>query len=159
MPRFRRAGSALVTDGTVGDQHVAIVKPQTYMNRSGTALGPLVEQPGFDPSTDMLVIVDDYALPLGIIRFRARGSAGGHNGLKSVEDRLGTQEYHRLRIGVGPIPDDRTDPADFVLDNFTEEESRELAELMPTLVDAVDCWVLDGIDVAMNRYNTKSTDP
>lgn len=156
MPRFRRAGSALVTDGQVGEHRLAIVKPQTFMNRSGTALGPLIREPGFDMSSHMLVIVDDYAIPLGTMRFRARGSSGGHNGLQSIEDAVGSPEYHRLRIGVGPLPDSGIDPADFVLSQFTASESRTLAELMPVLVEAVDCWIVEGIETAMNRFNQKA---
>jgi len=158
MPRFRRAGGALVTDGQVDDQHVAIIKPQTYMNRSGTVLGPLIREPGFDPSNHMLVLVDDYAIPLGTMRFRARGSSGGHNGLQSVEDAVGAPDYHRLRIGVGPLPDGNIDPAEFVLSEFTAEQSQTLSELMPVLVEAVDCWVVEGIESAMNKYNQRSNE-
>ena len=156
MPRFRRAGSALVTDGNVGDQRVAIVKPQTFMNRSGTALGPLIREPGFDISSHMLVIVDDYAIALGTMRFRARGSSGGHNGLQSIEDAVGSPEYHRLRIGVGPIPEGDIDPAEFVLSPFTASESQTMTELMPVLVGAVDCWILEGIETAMNKFNQRT---
>jgi PTH1 family peptidyl-tRNA hydrolase len=125
------------------------------MNRSGEALGPLAAEPSFDVSRDMLVLVDEFALPLGIFRLRARGSAGGHNGLQSVEDRLDTQEYCRLRIGIGPLPEDEIDPAEFVLSSFEKSESETLAAIMPTLVEAVDCWVREGIEVAMNRYNRR----
>jgi PTH1 family peptidyl-tRNA hydrolase len=125
------------------------------MNRSGSAIGPLIAEPGFDPTNDMLIIVDDYALPLGSIRFRARGSSGGHNGLESIEAAVGSIDYHRLRIGVGPLPDDGTDPADFVTSPFSQEESDALADLMPVLVEAVDCWLNEGIEPAMNRYNRR----
>jgi PTH1 family peptidyl-tRNA hydrolase len=125
------------------------------MNRSGSALAPLFEQSGFNASADMLIIVDDYALPLGTMRFRAHGSSGGHNGLESIENAVGSTNYHRLRIGVGPLPDERTDPADFVTSPFTNDESDTLAELMPVLVQAVDCWLDEGIDAAMNRFNAK----
>ncbi len=155
FPKFRRVGPALVSNGVVGQEQVAIVKPQTFMNRSGEALGPLVAEPGFDVSRDMLVLVDEFALPLGTFRLRARGSAGGHNGLQSVEDRLDTQEYSRLRIGIGPLPNDEIDPADFVLSPFQNSESEALAAIMPTLVEAVDCWVREGIEAAMNRYNRR----
>ena len=155
FPKFRRVGRALVTHGVVGQEQVAIVKPQTFMNRSGEALGPLAAESGFDVSRDMLVLVDEFALPLGTFRLRARGSAGGHNGLQSVEDRLETQEYSRLRIGIGPLPSDAIDPADFVLASFEQPESETLTAIMPTLVEAVDCWVREGIEVAMNRYNRR----
>ena len=125
------------------------------MNLSGGALGPLRALSGFDMSHDMLVVVDDYAIPIGTFRMRARGSAGGHNGLRSIEDALNTQEYTRLRIGVGPLPEDHTDPADFVLMTMTAEEIEPLAQLLPTLADAVDCWIHEGMETAMNRFNRK----
>jgi len=125
------------------------------MNRSGQALGPLRTLDDFDLSHDMLVVVDDYALPSGTFRMRARGSAGGHNGLRSIEESLNTQEYARLRIGVGPVPDDGTDPADFVLETMNSEEIETMAELLPLLAEAVECWLNDGIEVAMNKFNRK----
>ncbi len=92
------------------------------MNRSGAALAPLRSFPGFDPAQDLLVLVDDVALPAGRFRLRGAGSAGGHNGLKSVEGALMRQDYARLRIGVGPVPPGDRDLADFVLDAFAPEE-------------------------------------
>ncbi len=131
------------------------MQPQTYMNRSGTALGPLFNEPGFEVSTDMLVLVDDYALEIGTFRLRSRGSAGGHNGLLSIEDALGSQEYSRLRIGIGPVPDDSVDPADFVLSPFEQDEVETLAAVLPTLTEAVECWIGEGIETAMNQFNRK----
>lgn len=131
------------------------MKPRTYMNLSGGALRPLRSLDGFDMSSDMLVVVDDYAIPIGTFRMRARGSAGGHNGLRSIEDALGTQEYARLRIGVGPLPEGGVDPADFVLMAMTAEEIETLAKLLPTLADAVECWIHEGMEPAMNRFNRK----
>ncbi len=139
----------------VGDERVAIVKPQTYMNRSGSALQPLLSEPGFEISRDMLVLVDDYLLDIGSFRLRARGSAGGHNGLSSIEHRLDSQEYARLRIGIGPLPDDSVDPADFVLSPFEQDEVETLAELLPTLANAVECWIAEGIETAMNQFNRR----
>ncbi len=83
-----------------------VLKPQTYMNRSGAALAPLRALSDFDPAGDLLVLVDDVAIPLGTFRLRGAGSAGGHNGLKSIEGALQRQDYARLRIGVGPLPPD-----------------------------------------------------
>lgn len=125
------------------------------MNRSGQALGPLCSLEGFDLTHDMLVVVDDYALPSGSFRIRARGSAGGHNGLRSIEEYLNTQDYARLRIGVGPVPDDGTDPADFVLTAMSPDEIDSMAELLPRMAEAVECWLSEGIDAAMNKYNRK----
>jgi len=125
------------------------------MNLSGTALGPLRAMTGFDVSRDMLVVVDDYAIPIGTFRLRARGSAGGHNGLASIESALDTQEYARLRIGVGPLPDGDIDPADFVLSQMTSGEIETIGTLLPTIAEAVECWITDGIGTAMNRFNRK----
>ncbi|MCZ6916849.1 MAG: aminoacyl-tRNA hydrolase [Gemmatimonadetes bacterium] len=152
-PWFRRAR---VCEGTVGVERVTVVKPQTYMNRSGTALGPLVKNPTFDPSTDLLVLVDEVALPLGTFRLRARGSAGGHNGLKSIAGRLQSEDYARLRIGVGPRPEEG-DQSDFLLSDFEDAERKVIDELLPIMTEAVECWVRDGIETAMNRFNRKGT--
>jgi peptidyl-tRNA hydrolase, PTH1 family len=123
------------------------------MNRSGAVLTPLRASAGFDPATDLLVLVDEAALPVGRFRLRARGSAGGHNGLKSIEGVLRTQDYSRLRIGVGPLPPEYDDMADYVLEPFLEDEARLLRPLLDPMTEAVSCWVADGIDVAMNRFN------
>ncbi len=142
--------------GSVASGEVVIVKPQTYMNRSGTALGPLLDRSGFDPATDLLVVVDDIAIPMGSFRIRSKGSDGGHSGLKSIAGRLASDEYARLRIGVGPRPVG-ANQADFLLSPFDENELTTLSELVPTLIEAVDCWTRDGIELAMNRYNRRGT--
>jgi PTH1 family peptidyl-tRNA hydrolase len=123
------------------------------MNRSGAALAPLRFLPEFDPSRDLLILVDDVALPVGRFRLRGAGSAGGHNGLKSVEGVLQRQDYPRLRVGVGPAPPGLEDLADFVLDKFTPEERNAITELLDPMSEAVEAWVQDGIEVAMNRFN------
>jgi PTH1 family peptidyl-tRNA hydrolase len=125
------------------------------MNRSGEAVSALRSATSLDPTTDLLVLVDDLALPRSTFRLRSRGSAGGHNGLVSVEQALGTQHYARLRIGIGPPPDDGDDQAEFVTAPFEPTELSELAELLPSLVDAVECWVEEGIVTAMNRFNRR----
>ena len=153
LPAFRRAGPARVTTGEVEGTTVALVKPQTFMNLSGAALRPLLAEPGFEPARDLLVLVDDAAIALGTFRVRARGSAGGHNGLKSVEDALRSREYARLRIGVGPVPEGVGDLADYVLAPFAEDEVAALEPLWPVMVDAVTCWVRDGIDATMQQFN------
>lgn len=152
---FRRDGEALVTTGLVGTTRVRLVKPQTYMNLSGQALTTYVRRPFWSPGQDLLVVVDDVALPVGRYRLRSRGSAGGHNGLKSVERTLGTQEYGRLRIGIAPADDSRQvgDLADFVLAPFGKGEREEILSLMPRFTDAAELWLRDGIDAAMNLHN------
>ncbi len=157
FPAFRRSGRALATEGTVHDQTVTIVKPQTYMNLSGEALETLRAREHFQVSRDLLVLVDEFALPLGTFRLRARGSAGGHRGLESVEATFGTRDYCRLRIGIGPLPDHVHDWADYVLAPFTRAEQEMFIELVPVLGDAVECWITDGIETAMNRFNRRGS--
>jgi PTH1 family peptidyl-tRNA hydrolase len=138
-----------------GGDAVLVLKPQTYMNRSGAVLAPLRAIDGFDPARDLLVLVDDVALPVGRFRLRGAGSAGGHNGLKSVEGALRRQDYARLRIGVGPRPMDVDDLADWVLDTFTGDERTTLDGLLGPMAEAVECWLAEGIETAMNRFNRR----
>ncbi len=125
------------------------------MNLSGYALAPFQRDPAFDAARDLLIAVDEFALPLGSFRIRARGSAGGHNGLESIEAALGSRDYARLRIGIGPLPNDGTDPADFVLSTFDDEELDTMRALFPALIEATECWIAEGIDTAMNRHNRR----
>lgn len=152
---FGREGPALVTGGTVNGTPVRLVKPTTWMNRSGAALAPLRDDDGMDevdPSRDLLVVVDDAALDVGRVRFRPGGSAGGHNGLKSVEAALGTRDYPRLRIGVGRCPP-AVDLADWVLSPMPEEDEEIVVRLLPELTEAVELWIEEGTEAAMNRFN------
>lgn len=141
LPPFKRAERARATEGTVGSVPVRVLKPTTYMNRSGAALASLRADPAFDPARDLLILVDDFQIPLGTFRLRAEGSAGGHNGLKSVEGALQSQQYARLRIGVGPLPDGVSDWADYVLAPFEAQEREQVEELMPQMIDAVEKWL------------------
>ena len=150
---FKRAERARVAAGQRDGLEVRLVKPTAYMNRSGAALAPLRSFPGFDPARHLLVLVDDVALPAGRFRLRGAGSAGGHNGLKSVEGALQRQDYARLRIGVGPVPPDAGDLADFVLDTMPSAEWTLLQGLLDPMADAVECWFAEGIEPAMTRYN------
>lgn len=124
---------------------VRVLKPTTYMNRSGAALASLRADPSFDPARDLLILVDDFAIPTGTFRLRAEGSAGGHNGLKSIEGALQSQQYARLRIGVGPLPEGAGDWADYVLAPFEPEQIEQVEALVPEMVDAVDRWLREGI--------------
>ncbi len=123
------------------------------MNRSGAVLAPLRAIETFDPAADLLVLVDDVDFDVGRFKLRGAGSAGGHNGLKSVEGTLRRQDYARLRIGVGPRPMGQDDLADFVLDRFTPEERAALNALLDPMAEAVECWLEEGIERAMNRFN------
>jgi PTH1 family peptidyl-tRNA hydrolase len=152
LPPFRRGDQAAITTGTLDGVPVRVVKPTTYMNRSGDALRGL-RSPSWDPAADLLVLSDETALPVGRYRLRGAGTAGGHNGLKSIEAALHRQDYARLRIGVGPRPPEYDDLADFVLGRFTAEERAALDGLLDQMTEAVTCWVHDGIERAMNRFN------
>lgn len=123
------------------------------MNRSGAVLAPLRASASFDPATELLILVDEVALPVGRFRLRASGSAGGHNGLKSIETALGSREYSRLRIGVGPEERVDGDLADYVLDRAPPEDREAIAQLLDPMADAVECWLTEGIEQAMNQYN------
>jgi len=120
---------------------VRLLKPTTYMNRSGAALASLRADPAFNPATDLLILVDDFQIPCGTFRLRAEGSSGGHNGLRSIEGALQSQAYARLRIGVGPLPDGVSDWSEYVLAPFTPEQRDQVEALMPELIDAVEKWL------------------
>jgi PTH1 family peptidyl-tRNA hydrolase len=152
FPEFHRVGHAWHSEGRVGAHDVLLVEPVTFMNRSGAALAPLAGVEDFDVTRDLLVIVDDTALDVGRVRLRPEGSAGGHNGLKSVEAVLGTRQYARLRIGVG-APPPGAELAEWVLSPVEEADERTILELLPSLVDAARVWLEDGSDAAANRYN------
>jgi PTH1 family peptidyl-tRNA hydrolase len=134
-------------------QRTKLVKPQTFMNLSGESLGCLIakDEPA-NASKSLIVISDDLALPFGAIRLRARGSAGGHNGLKSIIAALGTNEFIRLRIGIQP-EHPVSDARKFVLDEFASAERRALKEILERGADAVRSVLVDGIAKAMSLYN------
>ena len=120
---------------------VRILKPTTFMNRSGAALASLRADPTFTPSRDLLILVDDFQIPLGTFRLRPDGSAGGHNGLKSIEGALQSQQYARLRIGVGPLPEGVSDWSEYVLAPITLEQQEQVEAVMPEMIDAVEKWL------------------
>jgi len=153
---WKKDSESRVANGTVGGVRVRLVKPQTFMNLSGQALKNFVRRPFWSPAKDLLIVVDEVQLPVGRIRIRPRGSAGGHNGLKSVEHALGTKEYGRLRIGVGPSEERKgiyKDLADFVLSPFARDEREDILALMPQLTSTVETWLHEGIEKAMNLHN------
>ena len=136
-------------DGEIRGKRAVLLKPLTFMNRSGRAVLAAGRFYKLDPQ-DLLVISDDMALPLGRLRMRARGSGGGHNGLEDIVDRLGTNEWCRLRIGIGePIGV----PTAYVLSRFTEQEKPLVQRSREHSADAVECWLVDGVDLAMIRFN------
>ena len=155
---WKRDGEAMITTATVHGTRVRMIKPLTYMNLSGAVLRNYLRRTLWTPAKDLLVVVDEVQIPVGRYRLRARGSAGGHNGLKSVEQAIGNQEYARLRIGVGPSEERRgiyKDLADFVLAPFARDEREDVLGLMPSLEDAVDVWIREGIERAMNSHNRR----
>ncbi len=146
-----RGIEALVARWRMADS--VLVKPLTYMNLSGGAVVPLLQFYKIDP-VDLLVLVDEVHIDLGRLRIRRSGSAGGHNGLKSLIGSLGSQEFARLRIGVGR-GDGRRDLADHVLAKFDADERPIVAEMVDRSADAVELFIAEGIGPVMNRYNRK----
>jgi peptidyl-tRNA hydrolase, PTH1 family len=140
-----------------GPVPVLLAKPLTYMNKSGDAIAALSHY--YDvPAGDVLVVVDEAALPFARLRARARGSAGGHNGLKSVIERLGSTDFPRLRLGVGR-GDGRRDLADHVLAKFEGGEKAELETFITRAADAAEMFAVEGIEKVMNTYNPEATAP
>ena len=153
---WKRDRDAMIATATVGGVRTRLIKPMTYMNLSGHVLKNYLRRPFWAAAKDLIVVVDDVALPVGRFRIRSRGSAGGHNGLKSVEAAIGNQEYARLRIGVGPSEERKgiyPDLADFVLAPFAGDERDDIIALIPKVEGALNMWLRDGIDRAMNAYN------
>jgi PTH1 family peptidyl-tRNA hydrolase len=151
----RRECQSLVGRGEVEGRAVKLVKPQTYMNLSGEALACLFAKHKLpEPGENLIVISDDLALPLGKIRIRARGSAGGHNGLKSIIGVVGTNEFTRLRIGIQP-EHPISDSKKFVLDSFAGAARPAVAEILERSADAVRAILRDGVLKAMSSYNSE----
>lgn len=149
----RRECSSLVGRGTIEDSEVKLVKPQTFMNLSGEAVSCLMAKHKLQvPGKNLIVVTDDLALPFGEIRIRARGSAGGHNGLKSIIESIGTNEFIRLRIGIQP-EHPINDTKRFVLDTFPRGARAEVAKIIERSADAMRCILRDGVLKAMSEYN------
>lgn len=152
---WKKDAPSLVSTGSAMGYRVKLVKPLTYMNLSGAALRPYLRRESWSAAKDLLVVVDEVALPVGTYRIRARGSAGGHNGLKSVEGAVGSQDYARLRVGVGPEDPSRRrgDLSDYVLSDFGKRDEKLVRELMPKLTELTETWLKEGAEIAMNRFN------
>ena len=138
--------------GKKGD--VLYLMPKTYMNLSGNAVIELMNFYKLK-NTDILVIYDDATIEFGTFRLKKNGSFGGHNGIKSIINRLGTDKFDRLKVGVGPVPD-RIPIDSFVLGNFTKEELDDVLKMGKKAVETVDCWLKDGIETAQNKFNGKA---
>jgi PTH1 family peptidyl-tRNA hydrolase len=150
--KVREGAARLEVDLPEPIGRVMLVKPMRYMNLSGGPLKAALRQTDVDPATDLLVVADDVDLPLGRIRLRREGSAGGHNGLRDIISALGSNDFSRLRVGIGR-PGSARATVDHVLATFSPKE-RELAdEAIATAADAAERWLRDGIEAAMNEYN------
>jgi PTH1 family peptidyl-tRNA hydrolase len=139
------------TTAKIGEHKVLLLRPHTFMNVSGSSVGAACDFYKIEPA-DVLVVCDDMDLPVGKLRLRARGSAGGQKGLADIIRRLATDAVGRLRIGVGRPPDN-WDPSDYVLSKFNKEETQEIKLAVVTAADAAQDWVTDGVEFCMNKYN------
>ena len=150
---WREKFNALTAEGRIGAQKVLLVKPLTYMNESGRAVGPLLDWYKLAPE-DLIVAHDDMDIAAGTIRLRRKGSAGGHNGIKSLLAHIGSEDFSRVRLGIGrPLPGWTV--IHHVLAPFSAEDVPKIREAISYLLPAVECIVTDGIDMAMNRYNPR----
>ena len=157
LARRSGAGSAkekfdgLTMEATIAGDRALLLWPHTLMNRSGTSVSAAVK---FYQLTlaDVLIVCDDFNLPLAKLRFRSQGSAGGQKGLEDIIRRVGSGEFARLRIGIGPVPDS-WDGADFVLSRFGKADQPEIDVAVMQAADAVECWAKEGIKVGMDRFN------
>lgn len=145
---------AMILEAPIRGEKCLLMKPTTYMNRSGQAVAEAVSFYKLEPASDVLILVDEAALTTGTIRVRAAGGAGGHNGLKDIEQKLGGQQYPRLRIGVGPKPAQMI-LHDFVLGRFRDEETPAIKSAIEKAADAVEMFAAEGVVAAMNRHNSK----
>ncbi len=158
--RWGLTGAGRVRDGAARlevqlsdpDERVLLVKPMKYMNLSGGPVRAALRQTGADPAEDLLVVTDDVDLPLGRLRLRREGSAGGHNGLRDIIASLGSNEFNRLRVGIGRPGSSRV-TVNHVLATFKPAERELATEAIAAAADAVELWLRDGIEAAMNEFN------
>jgi peptidyl-tRNA hydrolase, PTH1 family len=153
-----KRAKARIAEGQIAGQRVALAKPFTYMNLIGQAVVGLCQWYKLAPERELLVIYDDLDLPFGVLRLRERGGPGTHNGMKSVISLLGSQNFPRIRVGIGQGPPGR-DAANYVLGRFTREEQAALPDIHARVADAVEMIVREGFTAAMNRYNAKDERP
>ncbi len=154
IPLNTKKFNAVCGNGVIGGSKVLLLKPQTYMNASGESIRAAIDFYKLDPETELLIIYDDISLDIGQLRIRAKGSAGGHNGIKSIIEHLGTQVFPRVKVGVGAKPAG-FDLADYVLSVFPEAERAAIQEGIEDAAKATEVLLTDGIDAAMNQYNKK----
>lgn len=145
-------------ESPIASSRCLLLKPMTYMNRSGPSVQEAAGFYKIDPASDLLVITDDLALPVGAIRIRAKGGSGGHNGLGDISRALGSDDFPRLRVGIGAKPP-FMDQADYVLSRFTEEERDAIDRAIEKAADATETFVREGVEAAMNRFNERLSPP
>ena len=152
----KKSFGALIGDGMIGGSRALLVLPQQFMNVSGP---PIRDNLGYFKRdiSELLVVCDDFALPPGMLRFRSEGSDGGHNGLASILEALGTAKFGRLRIGIGLVPPG-VDSADYVLARPGPQDAAAIAPSIDLAVEAVGVWLTEGIQKCMNRYNRKAAE-
>jgi PTH1 family peptidyl-tRNA hydrolase len=154
----KKQGKARIGSGVIAGNEVVLAKPQTYMNLSGQAVTPLMQR-YYLALDDLVIIHDDMDLPLGKIRIRKASSAGGHNGAKSIIASLGSQDFVRIRVGIGrpqlPGESKDRDVVDYVLGDFDRDEMKLLESTIPRVAEAVVCLLTEGLEAAMNKYNTQ----
>lgn len=154
--RFRSEAESKVRNISIAGEPVMLVKPQTFMNLSGNAVAALLSKHGDDDPANVIVVVDDVALPLGMIRVRGRGGAGGHKGLKSIIERVGSQAFSRLRLGIRPdhiMPD----VIDYVLSTVPRRLRERVDRMVERAADAVEVIVAQGVVRAMSEFNERIT--
>jgi PTH1 family peptidyl-tRNA hydrolase len=147
----KKQSKALIADGVIAERKILLAKPQTYMNLSGEAVRGLVDFYKI-PIRKLLIISDDMDIPVGTLRIREKGGAGGQKGLKSIAEHLGTQEFARLRVGIGRPPG-RMDPAAYVLQDFDKSEGIIVIETLDRVVKSIETWLRFGLPHMMNRHN------
>lgn len=153
IPLSSREHKAVCGKGMIGGQKVILAQPQTYMNLSGECVRSMADYYKID-SEDIIVAYDDVSLEVGQLRVRRKGSAGGHNGIKNIIAQLGTDEFPRVKVGVGAKPDGG-DLIRHVLGRFSREDEKIISEVLDLAVEAVEAIVTEGVDVAMNRFNAR----
>ena len=145
----------LIAEGDIDENKVYLLLPQTYVNQSGVAVRPAVSEKNISPE-NILVVNDDFSLDFGQVRLRSKGSDGGHNGLVSIIEHLKTNQFARLRLGIGELID-KKQAVDFVLGEFTKKEKKELDILIELATECCLCWVKEGVVKAMDQFNKRKS--
>ena len=151
---FAKSPSGFIADGRLFDCDICLLMPTTYMNRSGEAVKAVLARRDIDVG-DVLIVCDDLKLPFGHLRLRRNGSDGGHNGLGSIIEHLGTNNFARLRCGIGSPPN-LSETVDYVLEKFSAQERQHLDVFVGGAADCCEAWLQEDMETVMNRYNTKS---